>query len=99
MTRHAGVLCSLRVSTADLVYLLCFVTSAASALLLSRMYARHRTHLLLCGSLCLVGLAANNALLLIDLVVISSPAFTLVRAAVAAAATLALVIGLIWDVF
>jgi hypothetical protein len=87
------------VSTPDLVYLLCFVTSVASALLLARMYSRHRTHLLLCGSLCLGGLAANNALLLIDLVVISSPAFTVARAAVAAASTLALVIGLIWEVY
>jgi hypothetical protein len=83
----------------DLVYLLCFLTSAASAFLLAGMYSRHRTHLLLCGSLCLGGLAANNALLLIDLVLISSPVFPVARAAVAAASTLALAIGLIWDVF
>ena len=83
----------------ELVYVLCFVTSAASALLLSGMYARHRSHLLLCGCLGLGGLAANNALLLLDLVVVSSPALNVARAAVAAVATLTLVIGLIWDVF
>jgi hypothetical protein len=83
----------------DLVYLLCFVTSATSAVLLWRMYWRHRTHLLLCGCLCLAGLAANNALLVIDLVVISSPALAAPRAALAAASTLTLVIALIWDVF
>jgi hypothetical protein len=83
----------------DLVYLLCFITSAASAALLSGMYLQHRTRLLLCGSLCLGGLAANNALLLIDLVVISSPAFATARAAVAALSTLTLVIGVIWDLF
>jgi Family of unknown function (DUF5985) len=84
---------------AVLVYLLCFVTSAASATLLSTMYAAHRTHLLRCSSLCLCGLAANNALLLIDLVVAPPPALILTRAAVAAAAMLTLVIGLIWDLF
>jgi hypothetical protein len=81
----------------ELVYLLCFVTSAASALLLSGMYSRHRTRLLLCASLCLGGLAATNALLVVDLVVISSPAFAVARAAVAAASTLMLGIALIWD--
>jgi hypothetical protein len=83
----------------DLVYLLCFVTSATSAVLLWRMYWRHRTHLLLCGSLCLAGLAVNNVLLVVDLVVISSPAFAAARAVLAAVSTLTLVIALIWDAF
>ena len=84
---------------AVLVYLLCFVMSAASAMLLSAMYAGHRTHLMRCSSLCLYGLAANNALLLIDLVMTPTPAVIVTRAAVAATATLTLVIGLIWDLF
>jgi hypothetical protein len=81
----------------DLVYLLCFVTSAASALILWTMYSLHRTRLLLCGSLCLGGLAANNALLVVDLLMVSSPAFAVTRAVVAAVSTLTLVIGLLWD--
>jgi hypothetical protein len=83
----------------EVVYLLCFVTSGASALLLSGMYSRRPTRLLLCASLCLGGLAANNALLVIDLVVISTPAFAVARAVVAAASTLTLVIALISDAF
>jgi hypothetical protein len=83
----------------EIVYLLCFVASAASALMLWAMYSRHRTRLLLCGSLCLGGLAANNALLVVDLLTASSPAFAVTRAAVAAASTLTLVIGLLWDLF
>lgn len=84
---------------AVLVYLLCFVTSAASAMLLSAMYSVHRTRLLRCSSVCLCGLAGNNALLLIDLVITPPPALLLTRAAIAAAATLTLLIGLIWDLF
>jgi hypothetical protein len=83
----------------ELVYLLCFVTSAAAALLLSGMYSRHRTRLLLFSSLCMGGLAAANALLVVDLVVISSPGFAVARATVAAASTLMLGIALIWDAF
>lgn len=86
-------------SIAAVVYVLCFVTSAASATLLSVMYSVHRTHLLRCSSVCLGGLAANNALLLFDLVMTPPPALLLTRAAVAAAATLTLLIGLIWDLF
>jgi hypothetical protein len=81
----------------EFLYLLCFVTNAASALALTRMYSRHRTHLLFYSSVCFCGLTANSGLLLINLFVISSPALTITRAAVAAISTLTLVVALIWD--
>jgi hypothetical protein len=46
----------------------------------------------------LAGLAANNALLFADLVLYPRIDLSVIRAAIAALATLALVAGLIWDV-
>ena len=49
------------------VYILCFLTSAACALLLIRSYRRSRARLLLWSGVAFVALAANNLLLVIDL--------------------------------
>ena len=49
-----------------LVYLLCAATSAFCAILFVRSYQRTRTRLLLWSALCFVGLAINNALLVLD---------------------------------
>lgn len=50
------------------IYLLCVVTSLACLVLLARGYARTGVKLLLWSALCFVGLALNNLLLFIDLV-------------------------------
>lgn len=55
---------------AEAVYLLCALTSAACAVLLVRGYHRSRSRLLLWSSLCFVGLAANNAILVVDRLVV-----------------------------
>jgi hypothetical protein len=53
----------------SVVYLLCFATSVACLILLVRSYMKSRTQLLLWAALCFVGLALNNALLFVDVVV------------------------------
>jgi hypothetical protein len=54
---------------APAVYLLCAVTSLACAILLWRGYARSSVKLLFWSALCFAGLALNNVLLIVDLVV------------------------------
>jgi hypothetical protein len=54
----------------SIVYVLCALTSIACALLLVRGYRRSRVALLLWSSLCFVGLAINNLLLFVDLVLL-----------------------------
>lgn len=51
---------------ADVVYLLCALTSLLCAVLLFRAWQATRTRLLFWGALCFVGLMLNNVLLVID---------------------------------
>jgi hypothetical protein len=83
---------------AEAVYLLCALTSLWCAVALFRSYLRRRTRVLLWSSLGFAGLAANNAILFMDLVVLPAIDLALVRAALGAIATVVLVAGLIWDV-
>ena len=55
---------------AQAVYLLCALTSIVCAVLLVRGYRRSRSRLLLWSSLCFVGLAANNSILVVDRLVV-----------------------------
>jgi hypothetical protein len=82
---------------AEAVYVLCALTSLFCAVLLIRSFRRQRSRLLLWSSLCFVGLAANNALLVVDLMVVPEVDLSAVRTSVAAAALLVLLIGLIWE--
>lgn len=52
---------------ADLVYLLCTITSLLCATLLLRGYARNRVPLLFWSAMCFLGLFVNNLMVLIDL--------------------------------
>lgn len=83
---------------AEAVYLLCVVMSAGCALALLRTYARRGTRLLLWSSLCFVGLAVNNLLLFLDLIILPTIDLSILRAAAGAAASVLLVVGLLWDV-
>ena len=81
---------------AEAIYLLCAATSLLAAFLLMRRYLARRTGLLLWSMVGFAGLAVNNVLVYIDLVIVPgtidlSPA----RAAVGAGAMLALLYGLI----
>ena len=81
------------------VYILCFLTSAACAWLLGRSYARNGSGLLLWSSICFGFLAANNLALVLDLVVWPSDVdLRLVRLLLALAAIVSLVWGFIWEV-
>lgn len=82
---------------ATTVYLLCFLTSAACAWLLGRSYLKTRTGLLFWSSLCFVLLAANNLILVVDLLVIPSADLRLGRLGFALAAVAVLLFGFIWE--
>ena len=79
------------------VYALCALTSIACAWLLLRGYVRSRVRLLLWSGLCFIALAANNALLFVDKVVLPDVDLTLWRTSTAVVGLLLLAFGLIWD--
>ncbi len=82
-----------------IVYVLCFLTSAACAWLLGRSYRSSRVRLLLWSSVCFAFLAANNLVLVLDLVIWPSPQvdLRLPRALLALAAVVSLIWGFVWD--
>ena len=82
---------------AEAVYALCALTSLACAVLLVRSYRRDRRRLLLWSAVCFVGLAMNNLLLFIDLVVVPEVDLSVPRSAAGVAALAALLFGLVWD--
>ena len=55
---------------AEIVYILCAATSIACAVLLLRAYRRTSTRLLSWAGVCFLGLATNNIVLFIDLVLV-----------------------------
>jgi len=82
---------------AESVYFLCASTSALCALLLVRQYLRSRLPLLLWSSLCFAGLALNNALLFIDIVLVPTVDLSLARTVAALIGLSLMVFGLIWE--
>lgn len=82
---------------AEAVYLLCAATSIACAALLLRGYQRQRTRLLLWSSLCFVSLAANNALLFIDLIMVPGVDLSFWRGLTGLVGVSLLLFGLIWE--
>jgi hypothetical protein len=82
---------------AEAVYILCGLTSLFCAVLMIRSFRHQRSRLLLWSSLCFAGLAVNNALLVVDLMVVPEVDLSAVRTTVAVAALLLLLIGLIWE--
>jgi hypothetical protein len=80
-----------------LVYVLGALTSFACAILLLRGYVRGRQKLLLWSGLCFLGLAANNALVFLDLVVFPQIDLYLVRLSVVSISMILLLYGLIWE--
>ena len=79
------------------VYTLCFLTSSACALLLARNYWRTGARLLLWSALCFLFLAANNLVVILDLLVLPRIDFRLVRHLLSLAALGVLLFGFIWD--
>ena len=80
------------------VYLLCFATSSACAFLLWRNYRRTGARLLMWSALCFLLLAANNLLVVVDLVLLpQAVTLQLPRVVLSLAAVAVLLFGFIWD--
>jgi len=80
------------------VYVLCFATSSACAYLLGRSYRRTGARLLLWSALCFFFLAANNLLLIVDMLVIRTADLRVGRLLLALAAVSILLFGFVWEV-
>ena len=79
------------------VYILCFITSLASAVLLLRAYWSSGSRLLLWSSLCFFGMALNNALLYVDLLVGKEVDLSTLPGLASLISSMLLVYGLIWE--
>lgn len=83
---------------AIVVYFLCFLTSAVCACMLARSYSRNGTGLLLWSSISFSFLAANNLVLVLDLVVWPDVDLRLARLLLSLAAAVSLIWGFVWQV-
>ena len=82
---------------AELVFVLCAITSTTCAVLLTRSFWSTHNRLLLWTALCFVGLAANNLLLVVDLVLVTDVDLSTVRIVPAVAGFALLVYGLVTE--
>jgi hypothetical protein len=82
---------------AEAVYLSCALVSVACAALLIRNYRRAPLRLALFAALCFCGLALNNILLFVDLVVTPQIDLSVWRGVVAVIAMFLLLVGLILE--
>lgn len=82
---------------AEFIYVACGLTSLGVAAMLLRQYLRVRTRLLLWSFICFAGLAVNNVLVYIDLVMFTGVDLSLYRTAAGAAAMSLMVFGLVWE--
>ena len=80
---------------AEAIYVLCALTSILCAALLLRGYLASRSRLLFWSSLCFVGLAVNNLLLLLDVLVFPDVDLSFWRSGSLLAAMMILLWGLV----
>lgn len=83
----------------ELIFILCAVTSVGCAITLLRSYHKDRSRILLWTAMCFVGIALNNVLLAVDLLVlphtdIGGPFWRNLLSAISGAI---LLFGLIWE--
>lgn len=79
------------------VFVLCAVTAAACAVLLFRGYLRSGVRLLFWAGLCFVGLALNNVMVFVDVVIFPEIDLWVLRQVPALLGVIALVYGLVWE--
>ena len=79
------------------IYSLCALTSALCAFRLLAAYRSARYRLLFWGGICFVGLALNNALLVVDRVLLPEVNLFTLRLVAGLLGIVALLYGLIWD--
>lgn len=84
------------VTLPGIVYLLCFLTSAACAWLLWRTWRRAHARLLFWSALCFGLLAANNLFVILDLLVIEGADLRMARLLLSLGAVSVLLFGFIW---
>ncbi|TFY99383.1 hypothetical protein EZ313_22805 [Ramlibacter henchirensis] len=83
---------------AEVVYFLCALTSLSCFVLLFRAWRGSGARLLFWSSMCFAGMTVNNTLLVLDKVVFPTEVdLGTWRLAVALAAVLLLVFGLVWE--
>ena len=83
---------------AEVVYVLCALTSAVCAALLTRAWLATHVRLLLWSALCFVLLTLNNVLLVVDLVFLDDTTdLSELRTATGLAGLLVLLYGLVYD--
>jgi len=82
---------------AAFIYGLCTITAFLCAWLLLRAYYRSRYRLLLWGSLCFFGLTLNNALVVVDKLMLPEVNLFALRLIVALLGLSVLLYGIIWD--
>lgn len=82
---------------AEAIYALCALASSVCALLLVRGYSRTRLRLSLLACVCFGGLAVNNVLLFVDLVLVPELDLSVVRGLVSVMSLFVLVVGLVWE--
>ena len=82
---------------AQLVYMLCSLTSIACAVLLLRGYRQSGVRLLLWSALCFTGFALNNILLILDVRVFPAQDLSVVRTIPSVIGIALLLYGLIWE--
>lgn len=82
---------------AEAIYLLCGLTSLVAAFMLRRHYRQRRTRLLLWSVIAFAGLAVNNVMVYVDLVMFTGVDLSVYRTAAGSLAMLALVYGLVWE--
>jgi hypothetical protein len=80
-----------------LVYVLCFATSSLCAWLLFRSYRRSSARLLMWSAACFILLAANNLVVILDMLVLPDADLRIYRLTLSVAAALTLLFGFIWD--
>lgn len=82
---------------AESVYALCAATSVLCAVLLIRGYRATRARLLFWSSLCFAGLAVDNVLLFVGLILLPNIDLFLWRSTAALIGMSVLLFGLIWE--
>lgn len=82
---------------AELVYALCALASIFCAVLLIRNYRWSRSRAALWTSVSFVGLALNNLLVFVDLIMIPEIDLSLLRTGIALVAMMILIVGITWE--
>lgn len=82
---------------ADLVYILCGLTSLVCAVLLLRSYIRVKSRILLWSGLCFTALFLNNTLLFADAIIFPDVYLLPWRHVMILAGAALLLYGLIWE--